>query len=65
MKNRNSFLILDFYSVLQADGVYEPDYTNYDLEFSTFTNSQSYIQQTMMGKVLLSNLDLFKKCRTT
>jgi len=34
--------------LLQADGVYEPDYSHYDMEFS-FANKQSYLQQTIVG----------------
>ena len=43
-------------SVLHADGVYEPDYINYDLEFSTFANTQSYVQQTMLGKLRIDSV---------
>ena len=37
-------------SVLGPDGVYEPDYSQYDTEFSLFnTTSQMQFQQAMTG----------------
>ena len=36
--------------VLRGDGTYEPDYSQYDTEMSTFSMSQSQVAHAVTGK---------------
>ena len=50
-----------FIAVMRADGTFEPDYSQYDIEYTMYSGVQPHFQQTISGKhsidlILLSRI---------